>query len=177
MLSAAEKELLEHLWTYLTPHKHRIFRERIAWRTHHVQVVIEDLYHAHNISAVLRSCECFGVQKIHVLSDGEHNERHFKDIARVARGASQWLTLEMQEDYASCQQALRKEQVRTVALSPHADKTLYQLDINQPLALVFGREWEGVSEHITQTVDEEVSIPMFGFTESFNISVTVALCL
>lgn len=177
MLSTDEKALLDHFWEYLTPHKQRIFKENVRQRTRHVQLVVEDLYHAHNVSAILRSCECFGVQNIHVLTDGKHGNRHFQDMARVARGAAQWLTIRQHASYSVCREELRSSGIRTVALSPHADKTLYELRIQEPLALVFGREWEGVSAHIMEDVDEQVRIPMYGFTESFNISVTAALCL
>ncbi|MGF1532237.1 MAG: TrmH family RNA methyltransferase [Bernardetiaceae bacterium] len=172
-LSPLEVALSHFLEDYLTDHKRELFAEKIAWRTGYVRVVLEDLYHSHNVSAILRSCECFGVQYIHALTDGDHNAQHFHP--KVMRGAAKWLSVQTHTSYTDCRQALRQSGIRTVALSPHATQTLDAIDLSQPVALVFGREWEGLSDHIT--TDETVKIPMYGFTESFNISVAVALCL
>lgn len=175
MLNRDQKRIHEYLRSYLSSHKKEIFTRNISERTRYIRIVIEDLFHAHNVSAVLRSCECFGIQNVHILNEGEHNPKHFQDYKRVARGSAQWLTLVQHPNYEDYK--AQHKNIRTVALSPHAEKTLYELPLDQPLALIFGQEWEGVSTKIMEQVDETVRIPMFGFTESFNISVTVALCL
>lgn len=152
--------------------------EVIRWRTRHITLVLEDLYQPHNASAVLRSCDCFGIQDVHIIE----NRNKYTINPDVALGASKWLNLiKYNHDENNTREALcslKEKGYRIVATTPHTnDVDIQELPVEKPLALVFGTELEGISEAVREMADEYVRIPMFGFTESFNISVSAAICL
>lgn len=173
------KELIDHLSQFISENRWKKFSEVIQWRTRHITVVLEDIYQPHNASAVLRSCDCFGVQDIHVIE----NKNRYTVNPDVALGSPKWLNLikynKREEDNTrSCLQTLKKNGYRIVATSPHKnDCNIEDLPVDGKLALVFGTELEGISETVRESADEFVKIPMYGFTESFNISVSAAICL
>lgn len=151
----------------------------LAQRTRQFTVVLEDIYKPHNASAVIRTCDCFGIQDVHVIE----KTSQYKINPYVTRGAAQWVDL---HKYYSpngssvdlCFDQLKKEGYRIVGTSPDANsKRIQDLDKSQKLALVFGNEHEGISKEVISRCDELIHIPMLGFTESFNISVSAAICL
>ncbi len=171
-------ELINYLEGFVSDRRKQRLTEVLAERTRHMTIVLEDVYQGHNASAVLRSCDCFGVQDIHFIE----NRNKFKISEDVSMGATQWLTLKKYNDAenntASCLTELKKQGYRIVATTPHKnDKTITELDITKPFALVFGTEIDGITETVSEMADEFVKIPMYGFTESFNISVSAALCM
>ncbi len=172
-------QLTEYLGTFITDHKKMRFEEVLAWRTRHITVVLEDIYQPHNASATIRSCDCFGVQDLHVIE----NRNRYTLSPGVSVGASKWVTLHRhnrrdRENTTSCLQQLRESGYRLIATTPHReDKLLHELPVDEPLALLFGTEETGLSDTALEMADEYLRIPMFGFTESFNISVSVALTL
>jgi len=176
---STREALKEYLYGHVSGGKRERFAEVLPMRTRHVTVVLEDIYQAHNASAVVRSCDLFGVQELHVI---EHRNR-FALNPSVSVGASKWVTLtrwnERQENNAAqCLNGLKEKGYRIVATTPHSDDVLLEnLSIDKPLALVFGNEETGLSETAIKMADEFVKIPMVGFTESFNISVSVAITL
>lgn len=154
--------------------KQQLFERLAPLRTRHIAVVLEDIYQSHNASAVLRSCDCFGIQDVHVVE----NRNSFNPAGDVAVGASKWVDYykypTIEETYAT----LRNQGYRIVATLPHEKDTMItDLDVSQPLALVFGTELTGLTQEAIDGADEYVKIPMYGFTESFNISVCAALSL
>lgn len=171
--------LLEHLGQFLTGHRQGVMRSVLAFRTRHLCVVLEDLYQPHNASAVLRSCDCYGVQDVHILE----RRYRFEVKKTISLGAAQWLTLhryrlQPEESSAPCLEALRRRGYQIVAttLRP-GSRPIDTLDVARPVALCFGTEEEGLSDAAHDAADAHVHLPMYGFTQSFNISVTVALCL
>lgn len=163
---------------FMTDERDRLFKSIAADRTRFLSVVIEDIYQPHNASAVLRSCDCFGVQDVHIIE----NENEWSINEGVAMGAGKWLTVEqhnMQEHNTRPALLNLKEQgYQIVATTPHRDDhTIADLPLDRPVALVFGAEVRGVSDTVFEMADRFVRIPMHGFTESFNISVAAALCL
>ncbi|HWY11494.1 MAG TPA: RNA methyltransferase [Bacteroidia bacterium] len=171
-------ELINYLEGFVSDRRKQRLTEVLAERTRHMAIVLEDVYQGHNASAVLRSCDCFGVQDIHFIE----NRNNFKISEDVSMGATQWLTLKKynstENNTASCLKELKKQGYRIVATSPHKDdKTITELDVIKPFALVFGTEIDGITETVSEMADEFVKIPMYGFTESFNISVSAALCM
>lgn len=154
--------------------KRALFDRLAPLRTRYISVVLEDIYQSHNASAVLRSCDCFGVQDVHVI---EHRNT-FNPAGDVAVGSSKWVDYYR---YSSTPQAfaqLRQHGYRIVATMPHErDQMITDLDLSQPIALVFGTELTGLSQEAIEGADAYVKIPMYGFTESFNISVCAALSL
>lgn len=174
-LTLSQKETLYQQATQLiSDNKRALFDRLAALRTRHIAVVLEDIYQSHNASAVLRSCDCFGVQDIHVIE--AHNP--FNPAGDVAVGSSKWVDFYPYPDTPSAYNRLRQKGYRIVATTPHTNDTLINdLDISSPIALVFGTELTGLSPQAIDLADAYVKIPMFGFTESFNISVSAALSL
>lgn len=173
------KELLEYLSGFLTPERLTLFNKVLNERTNFITVVLEDIYQSQNASAVLRTCDCFGIQNVHVIE----NRNTFDVNKEVALGSSKWLTIhkynESENNSLTAIQTLRKSGYRIVATTPHRnDQTLNDFDLSKgKAALVFGSELPGISEVIMNEADEFLKIPMYGFTESFNISVSAALVL
>ena len=171
-------ELINYLEGFVSDRRKQRLTEVLAERTRHMTVVLEDVYQGHNASAVLRSCDCFGVQDIHFIE----NRNKFKISEDVSMGATQWLNIkkynEHENNTAACLTELKKQGYRIIATTPHKDdKTITELDITRPFALIFGTEIDGITETVSEMADEFVKIPMYGFTESFNISVSAALCM
>jgi tRNA (guanosine-2'-O-)-methyltransferase len=172
------KELIEYMSSFVSDERKSKFESVINNRTRHITLVLEDIYQAHNASAVLRSCDCFGIQDVHIIE----NKNQYTVNDDVALGSSKWLDLIKYKgepnNTLSCITKLKKDGYKIIATSPHKNDCIIQeLDITSKTALVFGTELKGISEEVIQHADGFVKIPMFGFTESFNISVSAALCL
>lgn len=173
------KELLEYLSEFITPERLDLFNKVLNERTNYLTVVLEDIYQSQNASAVLRTCDCFGIQNVHVIE----NRNTFEVNKEVAMGASKWLTIQKyntpENNSLEAIRLLRKNGYRIVATTPHTnDQSLHDFDLLKgKAALVFGSELPGISEIIMNEADEFLKIPMYGFTESFNISVSAALVL
>lgn len=166
-------ELLEHLEALLTPRRRELFRKIIDQRTRHFTVAVQDVYQLHNTSAVIRSCDVFGVQDIHVVE-----EVNLKKIDReIAMGSQKWVDINRYTSTTQCLERLREQGYRIVATSPHKGTVLQDFDITQRSAVFFGTETKGLSEEVLETADEFLQIPMVGFTESLNISVSAAIIL
>lgn len=173
-----KEQLLEKLLSFITDHKNQLFDRVIEHRTRYLTVVLEDIYQPQNASAVLRTADCFGVQDVHIIE----NRNEYVINPEVTLGASKWLTLhrysESENNTLEAIQKLKSEGYRIVATMPHSDDImLSELDMNQKTALFFGTELLGLSEVVQEHADVFVKIPMYGFTESYNISVSAALCL
>lgn len=173
-----KKQLLDKLLSFISDHKNQLFDEIIKNRTRYLTVVLEDIYQPQNASAVLRTADCFGIQDVHIIE----NRNEYIINPEVALGASKWLTLhrynEEEDNTLSAIQKLKADGYRIVATMPHGnDIVLPEMDMNQKTALFFGNELDGLSGTVQKNADMFVKIPMYGFTESFNISVSAALCL
>ena len=174
-----EKGLLEYLTKHLTDERKELFETIAPLRTRYLTVVLEDLFQPHNASAVMRSCDCFGVQDLHIIE----NRNKFAPNKEIAMGSSKWLALYRHknpkiENTEDCIRKLKAQGYKIVATTPHTnDCTLEELSIDQPIALMFGTEKSGLTQNALDLADEYVRIPMYGFTESFNISVSAAISL
>ncbi|MBL7889293.1 MAG: RNA methyltransferase [Bacteroidia bacterium] len=172
------KELIEYLSQFVSDTRKAKMEQVLENRTRHITIVLEDLYQPHNASAVLRSCDIFGVQDIHIVE----NNNAYTVNKDIAMGSPKWLNLhkyrKAENNSLDCIQKLKAKGYRIVATSPHKNGyELKDLPVDKPLALVFGTELTGISDTVREHADEFVMIPMYGFTESFNISVSAALCL
>ncbi|MGB1988319.1 MAG: TrmH family RNA methyltransferase [Flavobacteriales bacterium] len=171
--------LIDHFLKCITDERKALFEELIQKRTTYLTVVLENIYQPLNASAVLRSCDCFGIQDVHVIE----NYNEFKPDREVAMGASNWLTVNRydknENNTLDCIQYLKNQGYRIVATSPHNSQTdLINFDLSKgKTALFFGTEVEGLSDVVLENADEHLHIPMYGFTESFNLSVSAAICL
>ncbi len=174
-----QTELFDYLSHCITPERLNLFNRIIEYRTRYITIVLEDIFQPQNASAVLRSCDCFGIQDVHIIE----NRNEFELDTEVSLGSSKWLSLHKynQEKNNSLEaiKQLKKKGYRIVATTPHTnDRELPTFDITTgKTALVFGTELQGISETIMNEADEFLKIPMFGFTESLNISVSAAVTL
>lgn len=196
----------EYLAEFMLDNRRERIEKVLAQRTRFLTVVLEDIYHAPNASAVIRSCECFGIQDLHVIE----NTKRYKPNADVVRGSAKWIdlhryrgaflvnknatgdswgtkesqpetvALQKEEDNTSeCLSKLQEDGFKIVATTLNKENAITpdELPLDDPLALCFGTEELGVSETVYKFADYKLKIPMYGFTESFNISVAAALCL
>ena len=176
-LSEEHINRLNYLVEFLTTDRRHRLQEVVVRRTRHLTVVMEDLWDVHNISAVLRSCDAFGLQDAHVVQS--YNK--FSTTHKITRGADKWLTLHphtQAEPHAACISQLRASGYQIVAttLDPSAH-TPATLPLEKPTAIVFGNEHSGVSQMMFDEADTTLTIPMYGFSESLNISAAAAICL
>lgn len=173
-----EEKILDEFYQIITPNKVEMFDRIAADRTKHLTVVLENIYQEHNASAVVRSCDCFGIQELHVIE----KDNQYKIQRDIALGAGRWVDMYNYNQGTTvtqdCISKLKQRGFKIIATTPHENaQTIYDLDLKQPAALVFGTERRGISDEVKELADEFVTIPMYGFTESFNISVSVAIIL
>lgn len=174
-----KKQLIDHLAQFITPSRREKIDSVVRDRTRHIVPVLEDVYQPHNISAALRSVECFGVQDTYVI---EQQNRYTVNTS-VSKGASNWLSIKRfgaadRNNTEDCFKVLRANGYRIAVTSVHPNsKKLSAVPLDQKIALVFGTEERGVSLFAQDHADLLVTVPMCGFTESLNVSVCVALCL
>jgi len=166
--------LLAYLRTYITERRLKLFSEVLEQRTRHFTVVTEDVYQLHNTSAVMRSCDVFGIQDLHVVEDslGKKMDRE------IAMGAQKWVDIHRYNKVTTCIDSLKNSGYKIIATVPHGDyQTLENFDVSQKSAFFFGKETEGISDTVLKSADYFLKIPMFGFTQSLNISVSAAIIL
>lgn len=172
------KELVNYLSNLVSENRRAKFDEVLNYRTRHITIMLEDLYQPHNASAVLRSCDIFGIQDIHIVE----NKNVYTVNRDIALGSPKWLNIhkynQSENNTKQCIDQLKEKGYQIVATSPHKNGySIDELPVDKPIALIFGTELTGISDTVRDMADSFVQIPMFGFTESFNISVSVALCL
>jgi tRNA (guanosine-2'-O-)-methyltransferase len=165
---------LTFLENILTENRKEKFINVLKNRTSHFTIAVEDVFQMHNTSAVMRSCEVFGIQELNVIE-----ERFGKSINKeIAMGSQKWVDIATFDSVSNCIDTLRNKGYQIIATTPHEDDcTLDDFDISKPSALFFGTEREGLSEEILQKADGFLKIPMVGFTESLNISVSAAIII
>jgi tRNA (guanosine-2'-O-)-methyltransferase len=170
-------DTITYLQSFVTEHKQALIEEILPKRTRHLCLVLEDIFQPHNASAVLRSAECFGVQDVHIIE----NKNQYRVNPKIALGASKWISMSrynepLHNNTVDCIQKLKADGYRIVATSPHErGYELHDFPVDQKMALMFGTEKDGLSQTALDMADDFVMIPMYGFTESFNISVSAAL--
>ncbi len=173
-----KQDVFNYLSSFLTDERRDIINRTAENRTKYLTIVLEDIYQPQNASAVLRSAECFGLQNIHIIE----NVNEYKLNPKVLRGSSNWLDIKKynnkKENTLNCINDLKRDGYKIIATSPHKyDCLLEDLPIIDKTAILFGSEINGLSEIAMQNCDGFVKIPMFGFTESLNISVSAAIVL
>lgn len=166
--------LLEHLETYITEARKEKFHKVLSLRTKHFTVATEDVYQLHNTSAVIRTCDVFGIQEVQIVE-----ERNTKRIDReIAMGAQKWVDVNRFRSVKNCIADMKQKGYQIVATTPHTnDCLLHDFDISKKSCFFFGREVEGLSQEVLDAADCYLKIPMVGFTESLNISVSAAIIL
>ena len=174
-----EQAVIEYLSRFVGEARQQRIQRVLENRTRHVTVVLEDVYRSQNASAVLRTCECLGVQELHVIE----NRHDYQLNPAVTQGASKWIDLFRHncadhDNTTACVKALKQRGYRVIAMTPApSGKTPEQLEVDDKLALCFGSEEPGLSAGLLEQADETARIPMHGFTRSFNLSVSAAISL
>lgn len=166
----------QRLYTYLTelitPQKLTKIENLAKNRSQFIVPVIEDIYQFRNAGAIIRSMEAFAFQKLIAL---EKNNKFIPEGA-VARGADKWITIQFMKSGRESLLEIKKAGYQLVAVSPEKQAVnLSDFEITKPLALIFGTEFEGVTQETLEIADECIKIPMYGFTESLNVSVAAGI--
>ncbi len=172
------QRILAYLLTFISEHKQQKFQDIIRFRTQYITIVLEDIYQPHNASAVLRSCDCFGIQDVHIIE----NRNKYEINPDVALGSAKWLNLlkynQDQNNTIKCLSGLKEQGYQIVATTPHQDDfTPESFPLEKKIALLFGTELRGLTPDALKLADKFIRIPMVGFTESLNISVSAAILL
>ncbi len=178
MDNTTKRELVNFLSEFITEERKAIFKQVLQYRSKHITVVLEDIFQPHNASAVLRTCDLTGVLDVHIIE----NFNEYTVNPEVALGSSKWLNLNIYNEQSNNTiptfEKLRKEGYKIIATTPHKNsKSLENIDLSEKSAIVFGTELTGLSDIAIDNADEYLRIPMYGFTESYNISVSAALVL
>lgn len=172
-------KLIKYFENFLTDNRKELFNKVIDFRTRYITVVLEDIFQPHNASAVLRTCDCFGIQDVHIIE----NNNKYQINPDVTLGSDKWLTIFKysgeKSNTVNAIAELKKCGYRIIATMPYEnDRLLENYDLNKgKAAFLFGTELSGLSKDAVDMADEFVKIPMVGFTQSFNISVSAAIIL
>jgi len=175
------KDIYNLLAPYSTERRQRLIDEVSDARTNYVTVVLEKLTHEHNMSAIIRTCDCFGLNDIHVIEKSQQ----YAVNPKIVKGSDKWINIVRYEEEkngdntVSAIKNLKAQGYRIIATTPHEnDVNLHDLDLAKgKMAFVFGSEKDGISEKVKEMADEFVKIPMCGFTESLNVSVAAGITI
>jgi tRNA (guanosine-2'-O-)-methyltransferase len=160
---------------FLLPERKARIDAVVGQRTRTLTVVMEAFADSQNTNAVLRTAESFGVQEIHVI---EGPQKRYDRNKKISQNADKWLEVVRWKETGSCLAALKARGFRIYATHlGEGSGTLTGLSFAEPVALVFGNEHAGVSAEARRLADRCFSIPMRGFSQSFNVSVAAAICL
>jgi tRNA (guanosine-2'-O-)-methyltransferase len=180
MLEREKKRLVSnHLLQFISDKRKETMECVLSLRTRHITLVLEDIYQSQNASAAVRTCECLGIQDLHVIE----KKSSYSVNKKVLKGSNKWMSIvkykeKNLDNTLLCYQRLRAAGYKILVTDPLPDGIpINEVPIDQKIALVMGNELEGISEIALKNADQKVNIPMFGFTESFNISVSAAVCL
>jgi tRNA (guanosine-2'-O-)-methyltransferase len=173
-MDAKKQELLHYLEGFITENRKEGFLRVLQNRTKHFTIAMEDVYQLHNTSAVMRSCEVFGIQELNVIE-----QKFGKRIdTEIAMGAQKWVDVFRYNSVQSCMDEMRAKGYQIIATTPHDESCfLHEFDITKPAALFFGTERDGLSQEVLDQADGFLKIPMVGYTESLNISVSAAIII
>ncbi|WP_139957928.1 TrmH family RNA methyltransferase [Flavicella sediminum] len=173
-----KQHLISFLEEFVTEHRKEIFQEVLKDRTRHFTVILEDLFQKHNTSAITRSCDIFGIQDLHII------ENKYKTYVsnQVGKGSQKWLTFhrynEENHNTQTCIDKVKAAGYQIIATTPHEKSSFVgDFDVTKKSAFVFGVEKAGVSDMMLEQADGHLKVPMYGFTESLNVSVAAAIVL
>ncbi len=170
--------ILGHLQQMISEERWQKFRDILSQRTRYITVVLEDIFQPQNASAVIRTCELMGIQDLHIIE----NRNPYEINRDIVVGSDKWINLHKYNRHdhntLNCFKQLKNKGYRIVATTPHKnDVHITQLPLDKKTALVLGNEGDGLSEAALEHADAFVKIPMYGFTESYNLSVSAAICV
>ncbi|WKS96005.1 TrmH family RNA methyltransferase [Riemerella columbina] len=172
-----EKDLahiFEYMSAFITPERLEKINHYAEGSSDFILPVLEDVYQYRNAAAIIRSVEACGFHKVVALEQ----ENLFEPNLSVTKGADTWVEVEKMPRNKTSLEQIRQRGYKIVAVSPERDAIMLpDYELKEPIALVFGTEWEGASDELLEMADETLAIPMYGFTNSFNVSVAAAICM
>lgn len=160
----------------MTPERKQRITSVLRYRQPDLTVVMENVHDPHNIAAVMRTCDSVGIQEIYVLNTIVAG--HIKFGKKSSAGVVRWLTVHQFDDTEACMKAV-KEKYKNIFATHLGEQavSLYELDLTEPVALVFGNEHDGVTEECLKYCNGNFIIPQVGMVKSLNISVACAVSL
>ena len=179
MAKETQQNIIDYLSGFINEERRERLQQVLRERTRHITVVLEDVYQPQNASAVVRTCECLGIQELHVIE----NLYEYRLNPAVVQGSSKWIDLVKhnrgdEDNTRSCIEELKSRGYRIIAMDPSpGGRTVDQLDVKDKLALCFGSEEPGLSATLRDLADDTVRIPIHGFTQSYNLSVSAGISL
>ena len=169
-----EKALLEYLSQFLSENRANLFEKILDQRTRHFAIALEDIFQPHNANAVIRSAECFGIQDIYTIE----TINDFVPSRGVSKGAIKWIDQTSFSAFEPAYKAIKNQGYQIVATTPHTEGCeLSDFDVTKKSVFFFGAEKDGISDKTKEIADVFLKIPMQGFTESLNISVSAAIIM
>lgn len=169
-----QEEIYSYLSGFLTEERLRKIEHFSVESSDFILPVVEDVYQFRNAAAILRSVEACGFHKVVALE----KENVFDPNLKVTKGADTWVEVQKMPRTIDSLKDVKNRGYKIVAVSPERNATMLpDYQPTEPLALVFGTEWEGTTDELLDFADETLAIPMYGFTQSFNVSVAAAICM
>ena len=145
----------------------------LAARLTSVVPIVEDTYDPHNAAAAIRTTDAVGLCELHVVEP----DARFSASHGVTRGAHKWIDMHRHHNMTDCVTELRARGFRVYSTAMSAPLTIDDVPVDRPVAVAFGNEHAGLTPEAVTVCEGAVSVPMFGFVESLNLSVTVALAM
>jgi tRNA (guanosine-2'-O-)-methyltransferase len=176
-LSSEEKAgLYLYLKEYLTAERLKLIEDTSAQRTRHISFGLEDVYQEHNAGALVRTCECFGIQDLYVIE----NHHEFRASPNISRGSYKWINSiyfrRSEDPIQDCIANIKSKGYRLAATTPGRNSVpLEELNLETPTLFFFGKEKHGLDQQIIDAADVQTHIPMSGVTESLNVSVAAGV--
>ena len=170
-------EMQEKIEAYLpriTEHRRDLLVKVVQNRTRHFCMVLEDLFDPHNISAVIRTAEVFGLEDVHVIEE----VNPYKVNKSILKGSIKWMNIYLHKKRMACMEKKRKKGYRIAVASTNTNNSVLDLDLSQPTAFYLGSEFTGNHPDTLAAADCEFKLPQYGITESMNVSVAggVLMC-
>ncbi len=165
--------VVEKLQPLLTPERLQKIERVVQNRTYNLSVVLENLFDDGNTSAVTRTCDALGLQRVNVVTGC----KYFKSDRNISMGSHKWLDVYQYESSRECVQALKDEGYQIVVTHLEGSIPLSDVDFTKKTAIVLGNERDGVTDEMVELADVKIRVPMVGMVQSFNISVCAAICL
>ncbi len=150
-------------------------KQVLAWRQKDLTLVLANIHDPHNVSAIYRSCDAFGVDTVHLY----YTHTDFPELAKkISASAQKWINTLRHHDKSSLLSHLKNNNCQILATScSKQSKNLEAWDFTKPTAVIMGNEHSGVDEELLDIIDGELYIPMYGMIQSFNVSVAAAIIL
>ena len=169
-----QKLLRQQLEALLEDTRITTLQRILEYRTDYITIIMENIYQGHNASAILRSCDCFGISDVHAIE----NRNILNLNSEITMGSDKWVNINRYNSTKDAINNIKKQGYKVFATTLSKDSiSLQDIPLNNKIALIMGTEKDGISPEATELADQSVKIDMYGFCQSFNVSVSTALIL